>query len=238
MSAKTIKSALGLLQDDPDHTQAWQQLRAEVEGDPGMNPEELGKLLDAARRAHESRRETDAVGRMLAVEAAAARGGPRESDLVAELARVRDEELLDDPGAREAYELLSALRPGDASAAEAVERADAKRSKWKDLVDRYTQEAANAPDPAFRSSLLVSAAEVTYRFGRRAGDDAAVGRIEHLLRDALAVDRKNRRAEMLLERLLRDAGRWDELAREIERFAQDSSQKEEKVAAWLRLARV
>jgi tetratricopeptide (TPR) repeat protein len=238
MSAKTIKSALGLLQDDPDQTQAWQQLRAEVEGDPGMDPEELGKLLEAARRAHEGRRETDAVGRMLAVEAAAARGGPRESDLVAELARVRDEELLDDPGAREAYELLTALRPGDLSAAEAVERADAKRSKWKDLVDRYTQEAGGAPDPAFRSSLLVSAAEVTYRFGRRAGDEASASRIEHLLRDALAVDRKNRRAEMLLERLLRDAGRWDELAKEIERFAQDSAQKDEKIAAWLRLARV
>jgi golgin subfamily B member 1 len=238
MSAKTIKSALGLLQDDPDHTEAWRQLRTEVEGEPGMSPEELGKLLEAARRAHEGRRETDAVARMLAVEAAAARGGPREADLVAELARVRDEELLDDTGAREAYELLSALRPGDASAGEAVERADAKRSKWKDLVDRYVQEAESAPDPAFRSSLLVSAAEVTYRFGRRAGDDAPGVRIEHLLRDALGVDRKNRRAQMLLERLLREAGRWDELAREIERFAQDSTQKDEKLAAWLRLARV
>ena len=60
MSAKTIKGALGLLQDDPDHGQAWQQLKAEVEGDPGMNPEELGKLLEAARRAHDGRRETEA----------------------------------------------------------------------------------------------------------------------------------------------------------------------------------
>src|SRR6202042_3863416 len=146
MSAKTIKSALGLLQDDPDHSQAWQQLKGEVEGDPGMTPDELGKLLEAARRAHESRRETEAVGRMLAIEASAARGGPRESDLVAELARVRDEDLLDDSGAREAYEMLTALRPGDASAAEAVERADAKRSKWKDLVERYAQEAESATD--------------------------------------------------------------------------------------------
>ncbi len=238
MSAKTIKSALGLLQDDPDHGQAWQQLKAEVEGDPGMNPEELGKLLEAARRAHDGRRETEAVGRMLAIETAAARGGPREADLVAELARVRDEDLLDDTGAREAYELLTALRPGDASAAEAVERADAKRGKWQDLVERYGQEARQAADPTFRSSLLVTAAEVTYRFGRKAGDDQAAGRIEGLLREALAVDPKNRRAEMLLERLLRDAHRWDDLAKDIARFAEESSQKEEKVAAWLRLARV
>jgi tetratricopeptide (TPR) repeat protein len=238
MSAKTIKGALGLLQDDPDHGHAWQQLRAEVEGDPGMNPEELGNLLEAARRAHDGRRETEAVGRMLAIESAAARGGPREADLVAELARVRDEDLLDDTGAREAYEMLTALRPGDASAAEAVERADAKRGKWQDLVERYGQEARQAADPTFRSSLLVTAAEVTYRFGRAAGDDKAAGRIEGLLREALAVDTKNRRAEMLLERLLRDAQRWDDLAKDIERFAEESSQKEEKVAAWLRLARV
>ncbi|MGD0530023.1 MAG: hypothetical protein ABSE49_33115, partial [Polyangiaceae bacterium] len=238
MSAKTIKSALGLLQDDPDHGQAWQQLKAEVEGDPGMNPEELGKLLEAARRAHDLRRETEAVGRMLAIETAAARGGPREAELVAELARVRDEDLLDDTGAREAYELLTALRPGDASAAEAVERADAKRGKWQDLVERYGQEAKQAADPTFRSSLLVTAAEVTYRFGRAAGDAEAATRIEGLLREALTVDPKNRRAEMLLERLLRDAERWDDLAKDIERFAEESSQKEEKVAAWLRLARV
>jgi len=238
MSAKTIKSALGLLQDDPDHGQAWQQLKAEVEGDPGMNPEELGKLLEAARRAHDGRRETEAVGRMLAIESAAARGGPREAELVAELARVRDEDLLDDTGAREAYELLTALRPGDASAAEAVERADAKRGKWQDLVERYGQEARQAADPTFRSSLLVTAAEVTYRFGRVAGDEQAAPRIEGLLREALAVDPKNRRAEMLLERLLRDGERWDDLAKDIARFAEESSQKEEKVAAWLRLARV
>jgi hypothetical protein len=50
MSAKTIKSALGLLQDDPDHEKAWEQLRNDVKGDTGMEPDELIALLEAARR--------------------------------------------------------------------------------------------------------------------------------------------------------------------------------------------
>ena len=166
MSAKTIKSALGLLQDDPDHTQAWQELRDEVAGDPGMTAEELAKLLDAARRAHDARREVEAVARLLDIEVDAVRGTPREADLLAELARVFDEELLDDQRARAAYERLLVLRPSDAHAADVMERSDAKRAKWRDLVDRYALEAQGAGDPAFRSSLLVSAAEVTYRYGR------------------------------------------------------------------------
>jgi tetratricopeptide (TPR) repeat protein len=238
MSAKTIKSALGLLQDDPDHAKAWQQLRDEVANDPGMSREELGKLLELARRAHDARRETEAVGRMLRVEAAAARGTPREVELIAELARVLDEDLLDDSGARVVYEQLLTLRPGDTQAAEVIERADAKRAKWKDLVQRYVQEARSTHDPTFRSSLLVSAAEVTFRYGREDGGDEAIDRIVVPLREALELDAKNRRAEMLLERVLREAGRWEELARAVARFAAETPQKDEKIAGWLRLARV
>ena len=238
MSAKTIKSALGQLQDDPDHAQAWRELRAEVAGDPGMSSEELLKLLEAARRAHEGRREIEAVARLLDVESVAARGSPREAELVAELARVLDEELLDDEGARAAFERLAALRPGDAHAAEALERADARRGKWRDLVQRYVQEAEGAAEGTFRSSLLVSAAETAYRFGRGGGGPEAVEPIIALLRQALTLDPKNRRAELLLERVLRDGEHWEDLATLIEHFAEEGSQKEEKIAAWLRLARV
>src|SRR5580704_10251232 len=103
MSAKTIKSALGLLQDDPDQEVAWDQLREEVAAGSEMSPDELGKLLEAARRAHDGRREIDAVARLLAIEAAVARGTPKEAELVADWARTLDEELLDDEGARVAY---------------------------------------------------------------------------------------------------------------------------------------
>jgi tetratricopeptide (TPR) repeat protein len=237
MSEKTIKSALGLLQDDSESPQAWAELREEVRRDPGMSQGDLAKLLEAARRAHEARREYEAVAEMLAIEAAAASGMPQEAELLGELARVLDEELLDDAGALVVYEKLAVLRPGDALAAEAAERSEAKRAKWSELVERYVQEAARATDPAFKSSLLVRAAEVLSRYGKGDRKGKAVERGVGLLREALELQPHNVRAEILLERVLRDESRWDDLARAIETFATESKQKDEKIAAWIRLAR-
>ena len=236
MSAKTIKSALGLLQDDPDQEQAWQELRAEVASSSGsdMSGDELRRLLEAARRAHDARRETDAVARLLEVEAEAAKGTPREADLVAEWARTLDEELLDDEGATGAYVHLLELRPGDAGAEEALERVEAKRGKWRDLVERYVQEAHGTGDAGFRCSLLVSGAEVTYRYGT----EKDRRRVEPLLRDALELDPKNRRGQLLLERILRSEGRWEDLTKVLSHYSEEATQKEEKLAALLRLARV
>ncbi|HEY5145376.1 MAG TPA: hypothetical protein VII82_01350, partial [Polyangiaceae bacterium] len=240
MSAKTIKSALGLLQDDPDSASAWQSLRSQVENDPGMNADELATLLESARRVYEGRREYEAVQKILEIELVAApgmSGTPREHTLLAELARVLDEELMDDAAARSAYERLLANAPGDNDAADALDRTNAKRAKWRELSERYVQEAQGAGDAAFRSSLLVSAAEVVFRYGRNDGEKEPIGRIVALLREALQLDPKNRRAEMLLERMLRDDGRWDDVAEALERFASEATQKDEKIAGWLRLAR-
>ncbi len=237
MSEKTIKSALGLLQDDPESPQAWEALRAEIGRDPGMSQGDLAKLLEAARRAHEARREYEAVAEMLSVEAMAASGTPQEPELLAELARVMDEELLDDDGARAVYERLAELRPADSLALEAAERSEAKRAKWSELADRYIQEAARATDPAFKSSLLVRAGEVLCRHAKQSSDSDSVGRSIELLREALRLQPHNLRAEILLERVLRDESQWDALAAAIETFATESTQKEEKVGAWLRLAR-
>jgi tetratricopeptide (TPR) repeat protein len=79
---------------------------------------------------------------------------------------VRDEELLDDAGALAAYRRLLTLRPGDSVAEEAIERSAAKKAKWKDLAQKYFVESKSSGDAAFKSSLLVSAAETAYRYGR------------------------------------------------------------------------
>src|SRR5260221_14759779 len=73
-SANTIRTALGLLQDDPDHEQAYVDLKealangklSSLEG--GMSIDDARALLAAARRAHEARREHDAVASLLELE--------------------------------------------------------------------------------------------------------------------------------------------------------------------------
>ena len=290
MTANTIRNALGVLQDEPDHEQAWADLREALgytSEDAAVDPGELGRdqlaqLLEAARQAHEMRREYEAVAELLEIEAALARGsgGERESELVAELASVRDDVLHDDAGAVAAYRRLLTLRPNDATAEEAIERAEAKRAKWKDLAQRYFTESKSAGDASFKSSLLVSAAEIAYRYGRpeldaKAKKEAAeagkndesspkslrggkkkknkggatgkerdgarrelLDKIIGLLKEALELDPKNRRAALLQERLLRDEERWEDLVSALETFATESNAKDEKIAALIRLARV
>ncbi len=253
MSAKTIRTALGLLQDDPDNEQAWLDFRSALRltsdkpaADSGMSHEELTKLLLSARRAHEMRREHDAVARLLEMEVVLAKGQPNEADLTGELARVLDEELLDDARAVLAYEQYLKLRPGDAKAEDALERSDARTTKWPELVKRYVQEAKAAGEGSFRSSLLVSAAETAFRYGRPAlGSEKKKKQLASLieqiiggLKEAIEIDPKNRRAAILLERVYHDEERWEDLATTLERLATEASVKEEKIAGFVRLARV
>jgi tetratricopeptide (TPR) repeat protein len=262
MSAKTIRKALGTLQDDPDHEEAWGDL-AEALGFQGvtsplapreaieLDGAELGKLLESARRAHGSRGEDDAVARMLEIEVAAAHGTDRQAALEAELARVLDRDVLDDARAIASYRRLLLLRPGDPAAEEAIEKSEAMAARWADLVARYVQEATAATDAGLKSSLLMSAAEVAYRFGRP--ELEAVGKessrkakkfaalMEEIiggLKEAIEIDPKNKKAAYLLARVYRRLGRDEELAKVVEHIATEAASKEEKIAGFVRLARV
>ncbi|MEO6418990.1 MAG: hypothetical protein ABIP39_06260, partial [Polyangiaceae bacterium] len=252
MSAKTIRNALGLLQDDPDNEKAWASLATALAEEAGqdtreMSAADLGKLLESARRAHEMRREYDAVAQLLEIEVGIAKGTDAESDLTSEQARILDEEVFDDARAVEAYLRLLELNPDDTRAEEAIEKSEAKKAKWPELVSRYVEEAGKTSDSGFKSSLLVSAAEVAYRYGRpqlkegkknRKKLEALTEDIVARLRTSLEIDPKNRRAALLLERIQREEGEFEELTKTLDALALESTAKEEKVAAYIRLARV
>ncbi len=250
MSANTIRTALGLLQDDPDHEQAWLDLKEALgSGTPdGMTPDEARSLLASARRAHEARREHDAVASLLELEVLLAQNdADAEVALLRDLARVCDEELFDDARAEEVFGRVLTIVPGDTDAEEALERLRAKRSKWNELVVRYVEEASSAGEPRLKSSMLVSAAETAYRYGRAALAEekgskkklaALQGETITRLEEALKVDPKNRRAGALLERIYRESAKWEELAQLLETVSTESNVKDEKTAGFLRLARV
>jgi tetratricopeptide (TPR) repeat protein len=262
MSAKTIRNALGLLQDDPDSAQAWADLRSalgvapsedsgdarlDLPADLDASSDDIARLLERARRAHATRHEFEAVANLLEIEARLAKGTEREATLVSELARVLEEGVLDDARAVAVYARLLVLRPGDERAEEAIETADAKRARWQEIVTKYKEEAERG-DEAFKSSLLVSAAEVQYRYGRPHLASAGKkkkrelpGLIEEIvtsLKEALAIDPKNARAAHLLERVYRDEERWEDVAGLLEVHAADAPSKDAKVAGYMRLARL
>ena len=203
-------------------------------------------MLEQAREAHVARREFEAVAGLLALEVLLAKGSEREANLVAKLAAVRDEEVLDDAGARAAYERLLQLRPGDAKAEEFIETSDAKRAKWADIVAKYVDEAKQAADLSFKASMLVGAAEVAYRFGRpqlstgkkKKQLPALIEEVISGLREAVTIDPKGTRALHVLERVLRAEGRWEDLAVLLEQRAESAAAKDDRAAGLLRLARV
>ena len=287
MSANTIQKSLGILQDEPDNAQAWAELHRDLgftdeDGsvDPGdLPPEQLASLLESARRAHEARREYEAVEKLLTIEAALA-AGAREAELVFELAHLRDDVLLDDDGATRAYKRLVTLEPDDAEAQDGLDRLEQRRKKWKEVAQRFFAESKEASDPAFKSSLLVSAAETAYRYGRieleakpavvlpaeesspksvrgkkkKKVETAAAAsvptkdksaqratlfeKVLGLLRQATDLDPKNRRASLLLERIFREESRWEDVAKTLIAFASEAAEKEERLAALVRLARL
>jgi tetratricopeptide (TPR) repeat protein len=271
MSASTIRKALGTLQDDSDHAEAWAELEAalgfdgankplsppagspalEPSGDPTMSRADLLSVLAAAKEAHHVRREDDAVARLLMLEAALAYGTPGEADIQAELATLLDEQVMDDVRAVMAYTRLLELRPGDAHAEEALEKSQAKRGKWAELVTKYVEEARATEDSAFKSSLLMSAAEAAYRYGRPSirahAKDSAKKAKKHValteeiiggLKEAIEIDAANRRALAILERMYREEEKHEELAAVVEQLATYAPSKEETISAFLKLARV
>ncbi len=249
MTANSIRNALGLLQDDPDHEQAYLDLKEALgTGTPdGMSPEDARSLLASARQAHEARREPDAVASLLELEVLLAQGNGSELDLLRELARVADEDLFDDTRAEEVYGRVLALAPGDETVEEALERTRAMRAKWNDLVAKYVDEAKSATEPRIKASFLVSAAETAYRYGRAAvgSEKGAKKRLAALqnetitrLEEALEVEPKNKRAGALLERIYRESSRWEDLAKLLEVVSTEATSKDDKAAGFLRLARV
>jgi tetratricopeptide (TPR) repeat protein len=233
MSVEKIRMALGVLQSDPENEAAWNDL-AEAVTAPDTSSDDVERLLGLARAKQEQRREWGAVAKLLELEMSFATGTPVEAPMQSELARIYQDELIDVDKALAAYRRLLELQPDDETGNEAVEADEAKRAKWSEIVDRYVAESESADTPAFKSSLLVSAADVAFRYAREEARD----RIAELLDLALALDPKNGRAARLLEVSSGKSNDWDGVARALTITLREGATKEDRIAAGLRLGRV
>ncbi len=235
MSAPAIRTALGQLQDDPERESAWNELEdALTAPDGGIDGAETLGLFEAARRAQARRGEWGAVARLLELEAAAWPQRAQNLALWAELGRVYADELLDPERAERAYARLLVLTPDDEMARAASDALADERARWSELSEQAQAEASAAHDASRRSELLTRAAELAFRGLGEKGASAVAER----LAVAFELDPGNQRASRLLERVYRDASRWDELAALVEKVAQAAPTNDERLGAWLRLARV
>jgi tetratricopeptide (TPR) repeat protein len=236
MDSKKIRAVLGKLQVEPESEQAWNDLAEAVATKGGdLSPEELERILVAARERHAARGEWEAVARLLATAVDALTDTPAEAELLREQARTLQAELFDDEAATIPYMRLLELDPNDTVASAAVEEIESRRGRAAELAKRYLDEAQSATDDVYKSSMLMHAAEMEVRFGGESPDlEAAVERLEQAVR----LDPSNEKAGRLLELVHRRAGKWEEVARVLERLADRAEGTEQRVGAAVRLARV
>lgn len=235
MDSETIRGALGELQQDPELPGAWSKLRAGLASAKGEDSEELRKLLAAARGAHTDRGEWDAVAALLPLEVGLLENSEERVGLLMELARVLQQELLDEAGALSVFEQVLVIAPEDELTQAAVAESREREQRWEEMAQAYSTEAEAAPDEVYRASMLMRVAEVEWRFS---GEKLDEKRVLGLLAQAAECDPKNQTVLRMLERIYLKAEDFKALAEVLERWVHYGSESSARIAAALRLARL
>ena len=235
MDADTIRTALGELQVNPESTQAWSALEtAALASDRESDLPELLRLVGAARSRHQERGEWEAVALLLDLESRVNSDPGQLAQVLTELARVHQDELIQQEAAETAYQRLLEVDARNAHARTALSDSEAKRERWQELSASYQAEADDAPDDVYKSSMLMRSAEVEVRY---AGAVLDLGTVLERLSQSTRLDPSNAQAGRMLERLYRRSGRTDEAIRVLERLATRSESSTHRIQAGIRLAR-
>ncbi|MFH1130672.1 MAG: tetratricopeptide repeat protein, partial [Pseudomonadota bacterium] len=129
--------------------------------------------------------------------------------------RILEDELFEEEAAIAALEEVLKIRPDDESTRETLGYMRQVRENWERIVEKYVEEAQAATDKGLSTSLFLAAAEVVWR------NDPESSRLEELLRRSLESDSTNRKASLLLERLLRAQSRTQELIEILEKRSRE-----------------
>jgi len=236
MASQTVSHLLGTLQEDPENEEALGEIAALADNGAPEIDEETSRLLEHARRAHDERAEFRAVAHLLAVQARlyADSDPDRAATFYAELGRIYREELLDDARAKAALEKALELRPGDDELQDQIGQIEQTAEKWSDIVKRFVDEANSASDPTLKSSLLVSAASLVWKYKERGRDK----QVDSLFKEALEAARGDTRAARLYEQVLRTREEWTELVDVLLAAAESSDDSTETANLMNRAARV
>lgn len=234
MPTETVSHYLGLLQADPDDPSAVAGLRSAFGDD---EDEGSLRLLEAARQGHTGRSEHRAAAWLMELEAELVE--ERDPELFValqrELGRVRQEELLDDRGARAAWQAALERSPGDAELEEKIAAIDESEGKWEAIVDRFVGEAQTASDATLRTSLLTRAACLVWQY--EPDTDVRDGRVDTLFQQALESDPAATRTARLFAETLRVRSRYEELAEVLYASAEAARNRDDKLQLHLRAAR-
>lgn len=236
MAALTVSNYLGMLQDNPDDAEAFEGLKEAIaSGDAERVGEQPVRLLEHARHGHERRGELRAVAWLIELEAGLADDDPGfQGALLKELGRLRHEELLDDAGALEAYNRALELKPGDDAVEMAIEDIQNASEKWRQIADRFIEEANDASDATLKTSMLVRAGSLVWQYRKK----GKARETDKLFKQALKADPASTRAARLYCITLRDRDRTKDVAQVLMSTAEAARNRDEKLNLFIHAARV
>ena len=232
----TVANYLGMLLEDPYDTRPIKELRELLDSEPAnKNAQDPLRLIEAARGGHERRGEFLAASLLMEIESELVSDDPEfHRILVKELGRVRRDELMDDQGARQAYERLGGRESDDPEVAQAVEQIEQAAERWREIAHRFVEEAREAADARLKTSLLTRAASLIWQYG----GEEEVQQADAIFDEALAADPSHLRTARQYALSLRARERWEDVVSVFVLAAKAARSREEKAAAWLQAARV
>lgn len=231
----TLSNHLGALRDDPWDKKALDGLLSVVvQADAELLGECPELLLEFAHDNHTQRDEWNAVAVILTARIGLSGGdSEREAALLTELGAICTDQLLDDERALEAFRRRLELGE-DAATLSCVQRIEQARDNWKQIAKRFVEEADSASDIALKTSLLVRAATLVWKFRKK----GRVKETDSLIKAALEIQPGHLKAVHLLEHMLRERKQWKEFARRLVDAAADVEDGRIERNLYLHVARV
>ncbi len=221
-----LSTALATLRLDPEDGQALGLLAGLQPGDATAAERDAVQVALAAERAwHTDRENVEPCLRLIDLEVAWAQDPIRRATLFVEKARLLHREMCQWETAHACVDEALEIARNHPAAIEFKRVLEEEEGGWQERADALVKQANEAGDSPAAAPLLAAAGELYLRY-RPLTDEG-----EAFLRKSFALDAHQRRADVLLERLLRRAGRSDQLAEHLQRRIEAAGSPQDLAAA-------
>lgn len=228
-----IRSLFSILEKDPHNEETITGLEEIVTSDVSDNDREvISTMLTEGRKGLERAGQYEAVCKVIDLELALVNDRGLEVELLKKQGDIYEEELFDQKSALALYQKALALLPDDEELEMKIEAVTAERENWKQIVDKFIEQAEGEVESSLKGHMYYSAAERIYKNHKRGKD------VPTYLDAALKADPTHLKAARLLEKVLRERGKFDELADMYTNLAEHRRTKAERIQMLLASAHV
>lgn len=219
-------TALDTLKSDPANPGALEVLTKLHPGNgTGVDRDALGAVLAQARAWHEEHGDVVLCVQLIDIELGWTPPSAARAELLTQKARLLHQELMRTEDARACLKEALETAPEHRSAVDLTRALDAEEGEWQDVAKSRLHQAKNAGERPTGAPHWALAGELFLKFRPKSKEGEA------FLRRALELDPRQRRADVLLERLLRERRRTEDLVEIYDRRVTIAATADEKAAA-------